>query len=191
MLKMILFLSAGILAQAKVIYEYPTQFTDSKGKPRLYMQINLKDTTIIQHKLFSITVPKSWSFNPAGPTKNQLASVDITPTQNIISDQARVTLQLKSKASTLSLENRKKQFLEGGVVKARFVSWNNQKWLLLEQSLKAATAGGDSDVAIWKAFSVLNGRDVIINARVPLKQAAALSPVINKIISSIQLKTSK
>jgi hypothetical protein len=163
-------------------YQFP-KLTENDTKTRIVLEKTLPDETIVRHPQFVVKIPKGWTLSPVGPSDKMYASLTATPTEDFENEETYFGINLLKEHSKTTLEEKKIKAEKSGK-KARFVTWNSQRWLLREDSQKN---GAGTMVRSWVAFGDANGIEVWVTAATPVSKLSQYEQPLFKIMESISL----
>jgi len=183
---LILLLVLPVPAFASQIYPFPN-LTRKDTDTHIVTKLNLPDETVVQHEKFSLTVPKGWSINPVGPSDNAVASITATPTSDVENSKTYISFHIRTTPSTMTLEERKTQNEKKGRT-AKFVSWHDQRWLLVQYF---SDNERNKRQKYWAAFTNAGGTEFWTVAGTPEADASKYEGILLKIMESSTLTKNK
>jgi hypothetical protein len=163
--------------------EYTFNLTEKDTNTRAVLEKSLPEETLVRHSLFTVKIPKGWTFQPMGPGEKFKASLTATPTEHLSSEETYFGIHVRQQNTGISLENRKLQIEKTGKT-AKLVFWNNQKWLLTEFTEKDAAGNQAKN---WVAFGGINGNEIVVTSATPESKTGQFSHLLIQIMESISL----
>jgi hypothetical protein len=175
------FLLVGVVLNQANAYD---TFLIPEGDEReaVIFKNNLPDTTLVQNSYFSVLVPKGWSVFVSQADEQYKLSVSASPSQQLKKDVPYISVHVKRAPSTKSLHQRQaelaKQQQHGE--KLYFATWRGHRWLVYEYPRKV----GKENAKAWTAWTIANGRDILLVAAVPNTLLSSVESQVKGIMQS-------
>lgn len=181
-------------------------------------KLDLSQDTLLDHKDFSIIVPKGWSYQrmdwdkphasgkvckkPKPCSASDWVVIDSTtvdialsPTKDMDSkgsmDELKLGVEIKDviPANKKSIQEKYKFYKEvGGTAKVSTETWNGRNWELLESEYPLPMGNTPVLVHSWETKASLKHKDIEINVMAPPADAEKYRGIIMKILSSVKIK---